>query len=77
MLRPRSRAGLGERAPCEASFWAVAGALQRGGDERGGQPGRSACAARAGTAVGVALGLAAVAPNSLRRERCVETGSWR
>lgn len=77
MLRPRSRAGLGERAPCVASFWVVVWALQRGGDERGGQPGRSACAARAAAAARAALRLAAVAPNSLRRERCVETGSWR
>lgn len=77
MLRPRSRAGRGERAPCVASFWVVAGVLQRGGGERGGQPGRSACAALAGAAAGDALLLAAVAPNSLRRERCVETGSWK
>lgn len=77
MLRPRSRAGRGERALRVASFWVVAVALQRGGDERGGPQGRSACAAPAGAASGAALRPAAVAPNSLRRERCVGTGSWR
>lgn len=69
MLRPRSRADFGGRARCGASFWVAAWALQRGGDEQGGQPGRSVCAAPAGAAGAVALRLAAVAPNSLRHER--------